>query len=163
MVAKSGTLDFWRTFFRTANSDIFDVIEYAIVVAASDCPKEFRLRRDRIAEKLFSCRLARCFGCNQVELVVPQEEENDEGDEFKDSCGGNGGFGSKDSKVNSSRNDDNQMNRVNNYSYDEAEALTEKIEEESQIVGEVLRIKEMLANHKEEVFLFYLFLFFFGF
>ena len=56
-----GSLDYWRNYFGAANSDIFGIIDHAIMVAASDCPKEFRLRRDGIAERLFSCCL-RYFG-----------------------------------------------------------------------------------------------------
>ena len=59
---KSWSLDEWRKYFGSANSDIFEIIEHAIIVAASDCPKEFRVRRDGIAERLFSCRLTRCVG-----------------------------------------------------------------------------------------------------
>ncbi|KAL5994748.1 hypothetical protein ACLOJK_024801 [Asimina triloba] len=141
--AKSGTLDYWRNLFRSADYDIFQVIEYAIAVAASDKPKEFRLRRGRIAEKLFSSRLSRCFGCNRVELAVPHENE-EEGEHPFDGT-------SKESKVNSSPDDTSElMNRPSNYSYDEAEALTNVIEEETQIAGEVLRIKEILSNHREE-------------
>jgi hypothetical protein len=162
MAKKSGSLENWRNYFRTANSDIFDIIDHAIMVAASDCPKEFRLRRDRIAERLFSCRLTRCSGCDRVELAVPagEEEENDGDDggckssEFdRDGCEFEAG-GSKESKANSSRDDQAEMmnmNQVINYSYGEAEALTDEIEEESQIVEEVLRIKEILYNSEEEV------------
>lgn len=163
MATNSGALDQWRNYFRTANSDIFGIIEHAILVAASDCPKEFRLRRDRIAEKLFSCKLTRCFGCDRVELAVP---ENDGGGckiEFDmDACQFEaGGSGSKESKVNSSskeskansiREDHGEMNmnQVSNYSYGEAEALTDEIEEETQIAGEVLRIREILEHSKDE-------------
>ncbi|CAA7406122.1 unnamed protein product [Spirodela intermedia] len=47
-------LDYWRKFFRCATPDIFHVIYQAIRVAAADSPAEFRHRRDRIAEVLFS-------------------------------------------------------------------------------------------------------------
>ena len=40
---------------------------------------------------------------------------------------------------------------ASNYSYGEAEALTDEIEEESMIVGEVFRIKEILHNSQDEV------------
>ncbi|KAF8398204.1 hypothetical protein HHK36_017130 [Tetracentron sinense] len=159
MASKSGALDYWRNYFRTASTDIFEVIEYAIIVAASDCSKEFRMKRDRIAESLFSCRMTRCFGCDRVELVIPEEEEEEEeeGDgDFKNCFNGNGddfeGGVSKESKENSSPDDHAEMklNRVSNYSYDEAEALTEEIEEENQIVGEVLRIKGILSNIEDE-------------
>jgi cobalamin biosynthesis protein CobT len=165
MAKKSGSLENWRNYFRTASSDIFDIIDHAIMVAASDCPKEFRLRRDRIAERLFSCRLTRCSGCDRVELAVPDgEEEEDDGDdggckssEFDgDACEFEAG-GSKESKANSSRDDhlgEMNMNQITNYSYGEAEALTDEIEEESEIVGEVLRIKDILYDCEVEVRVF---------
>ncbi|EXB43778.1 hypothetical protein L484_004632 [Morus notabilis] len=167
MAKKSGSLDYWRSYFRTANSSIFEIIDHAIMVAASDRPKEFRLRRDRIAEKLFSCRLRKCCGCERVELSVPWDDDDNGGDD--DDCDGNddgdgdsgdrdrsGEFeagASKESKANSSRDDDRaeeEMNHVSNFSYLDAEALTDEIEEESQIRGEVLRIKEILQNREEE-------------
>ncbi|KAL4299841.1 hypothetical protein AHAS_Ahas17G0141200 [Arachis hypogaea] len=40
------------------------------MVAASDCPKKFRLRRNRIVEILFSCKQIRCVGCDRVDLSV---------------------------------------------------------------------------------------------
>lgn len=167
MASKSGTLDQWRNYFRTANSDIFGIIEHAILVAASDCPKEFRFRRDRIAEKLFSCKLTRCFGCDRVELAVPEHDGGGCKMEFEmDACEFEaGGSGSKESKVNSSSKESNMredhgemnMNQVSNYSYGEAEALTDEIEEETQIVGEVLRIRELLENWQDEVYLLHLY------
>ena len=172
----TGGLHYWRDYFRTANSDIFNIIEHAIMVAASDCPKEFRLKRERIAELLFSCRLIRCLGCDRVELAVSAVDDDDDDDE-----GENGGFkikgrefddhgdcdgdgASKGSKVNSTSRNDNgevagemEMNMVanhnpeSNFSYGDAEALTDEIEEEREIVGEVLRIKEILLNCQDEV------------
>ncbi|XP_052174909.1 probable mediator of RNA polymerase II transcription subunit 26b [Diospyros lotus] len=152
MAMKSRTLDNWRNYFRTSNSDIFDIIEHAIMVAASDCPQEFRLRRDRIGEILFSSRLVRCIGCDSIELSVPgagdDESEACKGGFDRDGCEFEAG-GSKESKVNSDQVETN-MKQVSNYSYGEAEALTDEIEEESQIVGEVLRIKEILRNRQDE-------------
>ncbi|KAL7197717.1 hypothetical protein ACSBR2_020274 [Camellia fascicularis] len=153
MVIKSRTLDNWRDYFRTSNFDIFDIIENAIIVAASDCPQEFRLRRDRIAVTLFSCKLIRCVGCERVELKVPVEDE-DQGCKSgfeKNGCEFETG-GGKESKVNSSRDDQVEMNfnQVSNYSYGEAEALTDDIEEESQIFGEVLRIRKIIDNCQDE-------------
>ncbi|GLT62937.1 hypothetical protein SLA2020_433410 [Shorea laevis] len=117
-------------------------------------------KSDRIAERLFSSRLTRCSGCDRVELAVPAGEEEEEAvdddggcksSEFdRDGCEFEAG-GSKESKANSSRDDHGEMNMIQvNYSYGEAEALTDEIEEESQIVGEVLRIKEILYNSEEE-------------
>ncbi|GAB4851779.1 hypothetical protein Ancab_031179 [Ancistrocladus abbreviatus] len=149
--------DHWRDYFRKANSDIFDIIEHAIVVAASDCPKEFRVRRDRIAELLFSTKLTRYTLCDSVELALPLAADDDE-DEDEDDVD-DGRFksdydvgGSKESKANSSRHEQAELNvnHVSNYSYGEAEALTEEIEEESQIVGEAFRIKQILQNFEDE-------------
>ncbi|XP_042485245.1 probable mediator of RNA polymerase II transcription subunit 26b [Macadamia integrifolia] len=54
MSSKTHSLSHWRGVFKAADSDIFELIEYAIMVAASDRPKEFKLRRDRIAEMIFN-------------------------------------------------------------------------------------------------------------
>ncbi|KAK8477644.1 hypothetical protein V6N13_042828 [Hibiscus sabdariffa] len=125
-------LEQWRDYFRTANSDIFDIIEHAIMVAALDCPKEFRLRREHIAEKLFTCNFSRCSGC----------------DGARETNGENGG--SKESNTNSS-GDDPLLHQIgSNYSYGEAEALTDEIEQESMVFGEVLRIKDILINTQDE-------------
>lgn len=159
----SGSLDNWRNYFRTANGDIFDIIDHAVMVAALDCPKEFKLRRDRIAEKLFTCKVTRCLGCERVELNVPCNESDDDEDDMI-GCKRDEGGGSKESKVNSSGDDrdndndhhvniDNDNQILSNFSYGEAEALTDEIEEESQIVGEVLRIKEILDNSQDEVWI----------
>ncbi|XWS43022.1 hypothetical protein CRYUN_Cryun16bG0065300 [Craigia yunnanensis] len=159
MAMKGLPLEKWRDYFRTTNSDIFDIIDHAIMVAALDCPIEFRLRRDQIAEKLFTCKFTRCSGCDRLELVLPEHEDDNgrgcqasfkrEADE-EDGCEFFEAGGSKESKANSSR-DDPLMNQIaSNYSYGEAEALTDEIEEESMIVGEVFRIKEVLHNSQDE-------------
>lgn len=166
MAKKSGSLDYWRDYFRTSNSSIFDIIDQAITVAASDCPKELRLRRDRIAERLFSCCLRKCSGCDRVEISVPFGDEDGGDDDDGDGDGESGdgvGVGraefeagaSKESKANSSRDDEEMnmmmmMNQVGNFSYGDAEALTDEIEEASQIVDEVFRIKEILLSSEEE-------------
>ncbi|KAL4285966.1 hypothetical protein AHAS_Ahas19G0039000 [Arachis hypogaea] len=98
------------------------------MVAASDFSKDFRLRRDCIAEMFFSCKQTRCMGCDRVELsfsgddvmvlmaVVLVVVEN---------------------KVNSSRDDiddhgDMDVNRIlSNYSFGEAETtLTDEMEDQ---------------------------------
>lgn len=178
--SNGGSLDNWRDYFRRANSDIFDIIEHAIMVAASDCPKEFKGRREKIAELLFTCRLTRCLGCDRVELAVSEVDNgsNDgevkmvikgvdqfHGDHDDDDDHVDGGNGSKGSKVNSTTRDnydddddhntgdggDMMMNHQSNFSYDDAEALTDEIEEANEVVEEVLRIKELLLNSKDEV------------
>lgn len=173
MGKSSGTLVKWREYFLTANTDIFDIIERAITVAAIDCPKKFKLRRDRIAELLFTCKITKCFGCDKLELAVPNDgghgEEEDE--EEKEKCSSDfdreievEAGRSKESKVTCNGDDHhlvdgdggemevNPHHQVSSYSYGEAEALTDEIEEESQMFGEVMRIKEILENREEEVY-----------
>ncbi|XP_060177250.1 probable mediator of RNA polymerase II transcription subunit 26b [Lycium barbarum] len=145
-MAKS--LDKWRDYFRTANSDIFDIIEHAVMVAAVDCPKEFKLRRDRIAEMLFTCKFTMCFGCDKVELSVPIVAANDDDDEKKVKSENEFGGVSKESKANSSI--DQHVENKSNFSYGEAEALTEEIEEETQTFGEVMRIKDVIDHSQAE-------------
>lgn len=151
------SLEKWRGYFRSASSDIFSIIEHAILVAASDCPYDFRLKRDRIAEMLFTCKAIKCFGCDKVELAVPNGDGlgNSE-DKLKSEIDAGG---SKESKVNSSSRDydaevmEMNTNHVVNYSDGdaEAEALTDDIEAESHFYGEVLRIKDVVDNFEEEV------------
>ncbi|KNA03985.1 hypothetical protein SOVF_203930 isoform B [Spinacia oleracea] len=175
-------LENWRDYFRRANSDIFDIIEHAIMVAASDCPKEFRVRREKIAELLFTCRLTRCLGCDRVELAVSEVDDgegevkvvikgvNDQFNVVDDDV--NGGGGSKGSKVNSTTRENNydqgvnsdrdhigemeidmmlnELNHESNFTFDDAEALTNEIEEAKEVAEEVLRIKEILLNSQDE-------------
>ncbi|KVH94777.1 Transcription elongation factor, TFIIS/CRSP70, N-terminal, sub-type [Cynara cardunculus var. scolymus] len=128
-----GRMDYWREYFQTSNGDLFETIEKAIMVAASDYPKEFRIRRDGIAQILFSCNLIKCCGCDKLELGFPadDEQEDDDDDDHKEL-------------------NDNIINKVSDYDYGVAEALTDEIEEESQMFGEVMRIKQIVDNHQDE-------------
>jgi len=49
--------DYWFGFFRGAGENIFDAIDVAITVAASEHPAALRERRDAIAERLFTALL----------------------------------------------------------------------------------------------------------
>ncbi|KAM7270861.1 hypothetical protein ACFE04_030075 [Oxalis oulophora] len=160
------SLDQWRDYFKSAsNSDIFEIIDKAITIAALDCDDDqaFSLRRDRIVERLFTCRLTRCSGCALVESSasdgngVNMDDHRDGGE--RDIDGFECPVKSKDSKVNSISKDDNEVrgDDKNNkhidssvYSYGEAEALTDELEQETKVVDEVLRIKELLRNSQNE-------------
>ncbi|KAF8007075.1 hypothetical protein BT93_K1166 [Corymbia citriodora subsp. variegata] len=117
------SLDDWREFFRTTVTDVFEFIDKAITIAALDCPEDFLSRRGQIAERLFSCGMAR-----------------DEGD-----CPAT----SKESKANgeTSHAASNEV-RINGRG--EAEAFGDDIEETSQVVREVLKIKQVLDNRRHE-------------
>lgn len=137
MAGSPVSLDYWRKFFRSANGDILEVMEQAVVVAATDYPDEFRSRRAQLAEKLFTALLPRCFGC----VGAADGEEGD-------------GSVKRDDVVKRSNDDygpEDLNGIVSNYSYDEAEALTEEIEEANEVVTEVSRIKQILVNYQDEV------------
>lgn len=160
----SVNLDKWRDYFSSADSDIFSIIEHAIMVAASDCPYDFKKKRDRIAELLFTC--------NRAEFPI----QNGDGEvEYKNGERSGGSKDSKESKAISNSgvdNDDdddgdgddhaeddvetnvenrNVENRARDREYDDAEALTDEIEEESQLLEEVVRIRGILDEREEKV------------
>nr|CAD1829576.1 unnamed protein product [Ananas comosus var. bracteatus] len=59
------SLDYWRCVFRGIGTSVFEILENAIRVAATDRPDEFAARRDRIVEALYTCRLRqRCSDCD---------------------------------------------------------------------------------------------------
>jgi hypothetical protein len=154
---KAKSLNYWRNYFQGVNSSIFEIIDNAIIVAATDHPNEFRLQRVQIAEKLYSCQLTQFCGHEHKELEMPLKTNNDilsdEYARFSDNSAELEVGGVGQTKVDSSMDDQAEMNmtQVSKYSYSEAEALTDEIDEESEMVGEVLRIKEILDNSKYEV------------
>ncbi|KAL3819682.1 hypothetical protein ACJIZ3_005587 [Penstemon smallii] len=131
MANTSMSLDKWRKFFINSNFDIFDIIVNGIMVAASDFPNDFKLKRDRIAEMLFTCK---------IELALPinvdgvEKSGGDDDEKYKSGVESGESKNKKESKCN----------------YEDAEALTDEIEEESQIFEEFLRIKKILDNREEE-------------
>ncbi|KAJ4965218.1 hypothetical protein NE237_017067 [Protea cynaroides] len=70
MNSKGYSLDQWRKFFQIADTNIFDVIEQSIMVAAIDHPEELKVRRDRFAEFLFNFTLCRCSAGSKKEKSV---------------------------------------------------------------------------------------------
>ena len=50
-------MDHWRDYFRNSGTDIWTLIEQAIILAATDHCNEFKMRRSEIAEILFSRNL----------------------------------------------------------------------------------------------------------
>ncbi|KAI9074252.1 hypothetical protein K1719_043817 [Acacia pycnantha] len=152
-----GSLEYWRNYFQTANTDIFDVIDHAILVAVSDYPNELRLQRERISERLFSWRLTRSVDLNPLRLAVSSDDKEDGGckcsfsrkaTELRDST--------KESKAKakSGRGDEINRTEVSNFSFGEDEGLTGEIEKKSMIVAEILRIKEILRMEEANSVLF---------
>lgn len=137
------SIDYWRKFFESGNGDIFEVITQAIKVAVEDCPNEFRSRRDEIAQKLFTCQIPRCLGCDGVEA------KRDDGEVVKDVNDNHQiNKGTCSTNVLTPVSDLNG-NQVSCISFNEAEALNDIIEEERLIVQDMYRIKHNLLNSED--------------
>lgn len=51
------SLNYWKSYFATAkNSSVFDILDHAITVAASDFPEEFSRQKGRLVKRLSSIR-----------------------------------------------------------------------------------------------------------
>nr|POE94058.1 putative mediator of rna polymerase ii transcription subunit 26b [Quercus suber] len=128
---KDKSFSYWRDYFQGVNCSIFEIIENAIIVAATDHPNEFKLQRDGNFNDEHAIVMANTrLTSNAADLEVG---------------------GSEQSKVDSS-SDQTEMNttKESKYSYNETEALTDEIDEESEIFLEVLRTKEILENSQDE-------------
>ncbi|CAF2054232.1 unnamed protein product [Brassica oleracea var. botrytis] len=124
LMKPSASLDTWRDYFRPGDSDIFGIIEHAIMVADTDSPEELRSRRYTIVELLFSCQGSRCIGCDQPDLSKSGDNETNNGRKTMDTDDG--------------AHEEDEM-KLNN----------------SQIVDEVMRIKDILLNKNDEVLSLY--------
>lgn len=146
-------MDYWREYFGSAN--IFEILQGAIMLAAYDSPQEFKLRRDEIAQLLFSCKFIKCSGCDKHEFAIPVSDHDHHHGHGHDDDHDGVNYKSKESSkvINYSRNDENDdvgKDHVSAYSYGDAEALTDEIELESQTFDEVMRIKEIVDNSPDE-------------
>ncbi|XP_039156319.1 probable mediator of RNA polymerase II transcription subunit 26b [Eucalyptus grandis] len=120
----SKSLDYWRAFFRGTNADVFEFIDNAIAVAAHDLPDDFRSRRGRIMERLYSCETGR---------HAPSEESEANGDS---------GVDVEQEAVG--------MDKESCCSCGEARAFADETDERSRVFGEVLRIKQVLDKSRLE-------------
>ncbi|GLT27999.1 hypothetical protein SLA2020_029600 [Shorea laevis] len=153
-------IDQWREFFGGANSSMFEIIDQAVSVAAKDHPKEFKLRRCQIVDKLYSSELnqCRCYNHNELPNNKKSSEECDTG--ANGSLQGNGNAvddfgvigGSKDGdEIDICQNDPQEINTnqpIKN-SCSEAEALTADTDEEKEIICELDRIREVVQNEDQ--------------
>ncbi|WMV52920.1 hypothetical protein MTR67_046305 [Solanum verrucosum] len=145
----------WRAYFRSSNLDIFYIIESALRVAAIDHPKEFKLRRDGINELLFSIG---GFDSDKAENVV--DVEGDKGKrKFKNElndCDAEKRKSESNVEVEALSDEIEEESQVVNEalsikkSYVEVEALSDEIEEESRVVNEALLIKKIIDNNQNE-------------
>ncbi|XP_047309245.1 probable mediator of RNA polymerase II transcription subunit 26b isoform X2 [Impatiens glandulifera] len=141
---QSENLDYWRRYFRSSNFDLFCIIDQAIKLVSLDCPKEFKLRRDGIAETLFSCHLERCIGCDGLEYLSPNENDESVTTTTTRTIPIENGV-SKENKITTGKDD-----KTRSFSYGEAETLTDEIDKENLIIKEVMRMKMILDNSSNE-------------
>ncbi|KAM3288899.1 putative mediator of RNA polymerase II transcription subunit 26b [Capsicum chacoense] len=118
----------WREYFVSSKTNIFEIIELAIIISAIDHPKEFKLKRDRVAQLLFSCKITRGNGCDKVEFVVPNA----------------------DNVVTHADKDVPNTVNVDVDDEEEPENSSDEEEEESRIIKEVLRNKSIIDDYRNE-------------
>ncbi|XP_038979977.1 probable mediator of RNA polymerase II transcription subunit 26a [Phoenix dactylifera] len=121
MASNSYSLDYWRKLFRSTNTNIFEVVENAVLIAATDYPTEFAHRRDELVERIFTCRL------DYRSWLPSGGEENDEKE----------------------REEERREHKVGN-ELRNGEAPSNEVEEASRVVCEITRIKNVLKNWREE-------------
>ncbi|XP_010247106.1 PREDICTED: probable mediator of RNA polymerase II transcription subunit 26b [Nelumbo nucifera] len=142
-------LDYWRKFFRGADGDILTVLENAIMVAALDCPDEFRTKRGRIVEELFSCGFSNSSS-RSLRSDVLEPEAVKVGDSIQQK-----GVSTEESNVSICSSKDSSQDKPTEVLMTEETEGSVKTEEiaisESQtVVWEILRIKRNLSVSQDE-------------
>ncbi|XP_031107579.1 probable mediator of RNA polymerase II transcription subunit 26b [Ipomoea triloba] len=137
------------------------------MVAAVDYPNELRKNRVFITEMVFACIVTKCFGCNNVELVVPNSYGEEVEAKFRANAVNETGKSSDiiddDNKTADEGDDRNERfenlenaaaaaaNQTSNSGLEDAdEVLSDGIDEECRNIVEVMRIKNVLDNHGDE-------------
>jgi hypothetical protein len=152
-------LEPWRELFR--GRDIYDVIGKAILVAATDSPHEFRRRRDGIVEQIYTAPAA-AIAPATVQLGRSAGEVSggtalqvsDKGSKVA-SCTVT--VVEPPEKLEGNINGYGANANANAYAFSEPDemdwlqTLADEVDEETQEIDEVLRIKEILLNHHEQV------------
>ncbi|KAH7307425.1 hypothetical protein KP509_22G058100 [Ceratopteris richardii] len=130
----------WRSFFEASTEDIWTLIHRAIIEAALDYPKEFRRQRDRIGEILFDRRLVQ-------DRADDDADDCEEGEfrkispSFKCTTPNVAGW-SEQHEVVRGDGDIRSCGKLN----DDAQALSDELEEENHILGDLNSMKEALQD-----------------
>ncbi|CAL4976780.1 unnamed protein product [Urochloa decumbens] len=167
LMAGTDSMEPWRELFR--GRDIYDVIGNAILIAATDSPKEFRRRRDGIVEQIYTAPAAAIAiptlhgrsstggevsgsalqqvvsekGSKVASCTAAEPTEEPEADEIDDE-----GAIVADKQRNGYGGNSGQA--VSESGIDWLQTLADEMDEEAQEINEVLRIKEILLNHHEQ-------------
>ena len=102
------------------------------MVAAKDWPAEFKVKRGKIAEKLYSCQFSGISGCACVEAGK--------------NGGGNGDVSEADGAEHERALTQNRNDRKG-----KGKAMAMEDDGDNEIVGEVLKIKELITSCQNEV------------
>lgn len=128
----------WRTYLESSGTDVWTICERAMTLAYIDNPDDFPLHRDRLAQKLYAPE--------KLDLIVSEEQAPSMPmikvgkPPHKQASNGSG-----------SGDDDPALHSPSNGNYDEAEALTEEMEEEHFLKRDVFEIKDtLLDSYKSE-------------
>lgn len=163
---ESSGLEPWRELFR--GRDIYDVISKAILVAATDSPQEFRRRRDAIVEQIYTAptvpipqgvraagelrssgramevsdKGSKVASCT---MAPPAEEPEDNNSKQKgiaaaQQANGDGENAAADDAAFGASGIDWML-----------QSLADQLDAETQEINEVLRIKDILLDHHEQV------------
>ncbi|KAH7405067.1 hypothetical protein KP509_15G055300 [Ceratopteris richardii] len=133
----------WRSFFEASKADIWTVIHQAITVAALDHPQEFPNQRTRIAEILFDkSLLAREHAVHGFHV---REEGAATSPRDRRAFLGDGDFATFRDPYNDDAKADNLFSDFLQ-SYDEAEVLSDELDEQALILRDLKSIREILQD-----------------
>ncbi|KAI5062248.1 hypothetical protein GOP47_0022787 [Adiantum capillus-veneris] len=128
----------WRVYLEKSGFDFWTICERALTLAYLDHPEDFPLRRDKLAQKLFAPEKLDPDVCEEEAPLITAIK--------------GGGPVHGQTKINySSDEEDPTLHSPSNGNYDEAEALTEEMEEETLLKRDVFEIKDtLLDSYKSE-------------
>lgn len=127
----------WRVYLESSGFDVWTICERALTLAYMDNPEDFHLHRDKLAQKLFAPE--------KLDLDVSEEQAP-----LKTTIKvGRPARGEE--KSNSSSDDDDPALHSPSNNFDEVEALTKEMEEETLLKRDVFEIKDtLLDSYKSE-------------
>lgn len=130
------SMERWRTYLESSGTDFWTICERALTLAYIDNPEDFPLHRDRLAQKLYAPE--------KLDLEVSEEQA-------PWMLTIKAGKPASEQANHSSDDDDPALHSPSNGNYDEAEALTEEMEEENLLKRDVFEIKDtLLDSYKSE-------------
>eukprot|EP00249_Psilotum_nudum_P020586 c27770_g1_i4 orf=173-1462(-) len=131
----------WKRYFQNSGLDLWTVCERALILAYIESPDDFPTKRDKLAQKLFAPEK---FDLKAWEKDSPAINELDPSSRDKgDAIGYNCKQDLHNGEVNC--NDEGRLH-ISGGTYDEAEILTEEMEDEILVKRSVTSIKEVLQD-----------------